>query len=291
MYRVLGADGKEYGPVTSEVLRQWISQGRANAQTSVKAEGDAEWQFLASVPEFAADFTATPGMAAPSAVPGAPPKTSGMAITSLVLGVLGLFTCGVTSLVGLILGIMALLKVNRSGGRLSGSGLAIAGICVSALFLLMVPVYAAMLLPALAKAKAKAQSIACANNVKQLALGVRMYATDNGDKCPSANTWCDGILKYVGTDKVFKCPGTSVTSRSHYAFNQKLDSLPASKITNPARTVMIFESDSGWNAGGGQELMVRRPRHAQRWIVGFADGHVEQLTQSQLSRLIWDPSP
>src|ERR1035441_8012944 len=52
MYRVLGADGKEYGPVNGEVLRQWITEGRANAQTRVKAEGAGDWQTLASVPEF-----------------------------------------------------------------------------------------------------------------------------------------------------------------------------------------------------------------------------------------------
>ena len=149
MYRVLGADGKEYGPVNGEMLRQWITQGRANAQTKVKAEGDAEWQTLASVPEFQNTFAVAPG--APPALPATPTetKTSGMAITSLVLGILGIFTCGVTSLVGLILGIIALVKINRSGGRLSGNGLAISGICVSAIFVLMVPICAAMLLPAL----------------------------------------------------------------------------------------------------------------------------------------------
>ena len=56
MYLVLGADGKEYGPVDGEMLSQWITQGRANAQTSVKPEGSAGWQTLASVPEFQAAF-------------------------------------------------------------------------------------------------------------------------------------------------------------------------------------------------------------------------------------------
>ncbi|MEI6392910.1 MAG: DUF4190 domain-containing protein [Verrucomicrobiota bacterium] len=151
MYRVLGADGKEYGPVSAEVLRQWIVQGRANAQTQVKPEGVADWQTLASVPEFEPDFAVAPGAtpSLPLSATAAETKTSGMAITSLVLGILGLFTCGVTSLVGLILGIIALVKINRSGGRLSGNGLAISGICVSAIFVLMVPICAAMLLPAL----------------------------------------------------------------------------------------------------------------------------------------------
>jgi prepilin-type processing-associated H-X9-DG protein len=285
MYRILGADGKEYGPVTAEVLRQWIAQSRANSQTKVKAEGSAEWQALASVPEFEADFAVAAGAVPAIAKPVSPAevKTSGMAITSLVLGILGLLTCGV------ILGIIALVKINRSGGRLSGNGLAIAGICVSALFVLMVPIYAAMLLPALARAKAKAQSINCVNNVKQLSLGVMMYATDHGDVFPLTNRWCDAIGPYVGSGKPFVCPAGTAGSRSHYAFNQKLGGLSTSKIANPAQTVMIFEADGGWNASGGRELMVRHPRHVTLVVVGFADGHVEQLSKSRLGQLVWDP--
>jgi prepilin-type N-terminal cleavage/methylation domain-containing protein/prepilin-type processing-associated H-X9-DG protein len=49
----------------------------------------------------------------------------------------------------------------------------------------IIAILAAMLLPALAKAKAKAQQIKCVNNQKQLALGLIMYVGDNGDVMPS----------------------------------------------------------------------------------------------------------
>ena len=52
---------------------------------------------------------------------------------------------------------------------------------------------------------------------------------------------------------------------------------------------MIFESDGGWNLSGGRELALKHPRHAQRLIVGFADGHVEVVTTSRLSQFVWDP--
>ena len=45
-------------------------------------------------------------------------------------------------------------------------------------------ILAGMLLPALAKAKSKAQSIACVNNLKQIGLAARIYATDNKDAFP-----------------------------------------------------------------------------------------------------------
>src|ERR1051326_6342673 len=64
MYRIIGADGNQYGPISAEQLRQWIAEGRANAQTKVLAEGTTECKSLAELPEF---FGATPP---PS--PGAP---------------------------------------------------------------------------------------------------------------------------------------------------------------------------------------------------------------------------
>jgi len=56
MYKIVGADGKEYGPVSADVLRLWISQGRANGQTRVLPEGAQEWKMLSELPEFAADL-------------------------------------------------------------------------------------------------------------------------------------------------------------------------------------------------------------------------------------------
>jgi uncharacterized membrane protein len=67
-YKIIGGDQKEYGPVTSEQLRQWVAEGRANAQSSVQAEGAAEWKHLGDFPEFADLF---------QAVPATPPPTAG----------------------------------------------------------------------------------------------------------------------------------------------------------------------------------------------------------------------
>ena len=288
MYHILGADGKEYGPVTGEVLRQWIAQGRANAQTKVKPEGGADWQPLASVPEFGPDFAHVPGAAPAPPLPAAPveAKTSGLAITSLVLGILGLVSCGVTSLVGLILGIIALAKIKASGGRLSGNGLAIAGICVSGVFLLMIPIQAALLLPALARAKGKAQRISCVNNMKQMALGVRTYSVDHNGQFPPAATWCDAIQTYVGSPKVFCCPADP-DRRCAYAFNAKLDGKKDNEID--PQTVMLFESEAGWNGAGGAEKLAPLNRHSGIVNVALADGAVMSITRSRLNTLRWDP--
>ena len=47
MYKIIGADQKEYGPVSGEQLRQWIAEGRVSGQTMVQSEGDPNWRPLA----------------------------------------------------------------------------------------------------------------------------------------------------------------------------------------------------------------------------------------------------
>jgi hypothetical protein len=69
MYRIMGVDGKEYGPVSAEVLLQWIGQGRANARTRARVEESSEWRELSSFPEFAIALGASP-------VPPVPPFQS-----------------------------------------------------------------------------------------------------------------------------------------------------------------------------------------------------------------------
>jgi hypothetical protein len=54
MYKIIGIDKKEYGPVEPGLLRQWIAQGRVNAQSLARAEGETEWKPLQTLPEFAA---------------------------------------------------------------------------------------------------------------------------------------------------------------------------------------------------------------------------------------------
>ena len=71
MYKIIGGDGKEYGPVTVDQLRQWVAEGRANSQSQVRPDGVADWQTLGSLPELAALFNAPPALISPPVGAGA----------------------------------------------------------------------------------------------------------------------------------------------------------------------------------------------------------------------------
>ncbi|MBQ6472743.1 MAG: DUF1559 domain-containing protein [Victivallales bacterium] len=69
----------------------------------------------------------------------------------------------------------------------------------------IIAILAAMLLPALAKARDKARAISCVNNVKQIVLGSVMYMDDGQDYFPAAGdlvkghtTWMNRIAPYLG---------------------------------------------------------------------------------------------
>jgi hypothetical protein len=56
MYKVLGSDGTEYGPISADKINQWIREKRVNQKTPVMPDGTDEWIFLGKLPEFAEGF-------------------------------------------------------------------------------------------------------------------------------------------------------------------------------------------------------------------------------------------
>jgi len=141
MYRIIGADGRPYGPVSGGQLRQWIAEGRANAQTQCLAEGAPAWLPLGAVPEFAACFAATiPPTIGPLPSPVGAARASGFATAGMICGILSLGCCccyGLPfNLLGLVFSIIGLAQASRHPGIYS-NGQALAGLILSLLSLLL----------------------------------------------------------------------------------------------------------------------------------------------------------
>jgi hypothetical protein len=107
-------------------------------------------------------------------------QKSGLAIASLVLGVIG---CFFTSPIGLILGIVAMVKARRHPHQYGGKGLAIAGIVLNGLGLLFLPVIAAIAIPNLLAARRAANEGSAVKIVHTLASAEQVYMGSMNGKC------------------------------------------------------------------------------------------------------------
>ncbi|MEP6664562.1 MAG: prepilin-type N-terminal cleavage/methylation domain-containing protein [Verrucomicrobiota bacterium] len=171
----------------------------------------------------------------------------------------------------------------------------------------IIAILAALLLPALSKAKERALTVQCVSNLKQLGTAMTMYADDNNTFLPMANgdvawnstapvPWLRGLHDYYQTTNVLRCPGYSrVYEKSPYsyflgaraAFIEANDRAPVvlKKVRLPSAYILSgdvnydFPSTDADPDNYSQDTLFANTRmaHNQRVNVLFADFHVKLL--------------
>ncbi|MBI5386876.1 MAG: prepilin-type N-terminal cleavage/methylation domain-containing protein [Verrucomicrobia bacterium] len=131
----------------------------------------------------------------------------------------------------------------------------------------IIAILAAMLLPALARAKEAGKRIACVNNLRQFGLSLQMYADDQEGLFPARllpNTWATKLLPYYHDVKLLRCPSDGPSPRTAYNGTQyPADAAPRSYIINGfndyfQETLTNFSMSAITGLSGG-ETLIRQP--------------------------------
>ena len=141
---------------------------------------------------------------------------------------------------------------------------------------LIAPAFATgALLPALGQARQNAQQVRAASNMRQLLLALTMHANDNNDRLPAS---LEVLVErdFVQSQQLVSAYGPSWDGGSDFAYRSDLAGKPFAGIRNSATAVLIVDR-AALLAG------------VARINVGFADGHVEALTQWELARKLQEP--
>jgi len=267
LFKIRGADQNEYGPVTADVVIQWIAANRLARHSLAQIEGSTEWKPLSEFPEFQGVLSAQSAPPPPMLGGSYPSGGSqqGMAIASLVLGIGGITCLSLfAGIPAIILGHMAHSRARKMPAVYGGAGMALAGLILGYLSVVLLPVSAALLLPALAKAKERAQTITCVNQMKAVGFQIQQYASEHNEAYPPNLL----VLSNKLTDpKGLICPSDSARRRRN-TWND---------VAISGSSYLYYSMPRDVTATNQQEIL-RCPIHGN---VAHSDGSVTQGSRSR----------
>lgn len=224
-----------------------------------------------------AGYQAPPGY---GAYTGAPPKASGIAITSLVLGIASFLVPLLLSIPAIICGAIGMSKAKDP--RVGGRGMAIAGLVLGICSIFFGSCISIML-PALNRAREQANRVKCSSNMRQIGLAIMMYS--NQEKNGAFPDSLDKVVTdgFVNSGNVFVCPSSSDTgsattpqqiitdlhSSGHLSYVYVGSGLDNKADNN---TVVLYEPPGDHRNEGGNFL--------------FGDGHVEFVPRPKAQQMI-----
>lgn len=180
----------------------------------------------------------------------------------------------------------------------------------------IIAILAGMLLPALARAKAKARAVHCLSNMRQIGLSCVLYADDFSGYLPRSQhnraSWVGTLQPYLSGTNLHRCPVDLNRQRLFsFAINDFLTPHPygaaamnfsrLSNIPSPIETVFMGETHDAFTGsdhfhfadaeGGGYTIasfasQVAVTRHTPSANYLFADGHVEGLAWPKVQTLL-----
>ncbi len=212
----ISRDGEQFGPYPLEQVNEYLAAGNLLPTDQAWYEGAPGWMPLPAVE----------GVNAPVFAPAAS-RMEGMAVGALVLGVLGLLTGGATKwvglvlliitcafgVVGLVLGVIGLVRIKNGNGDRHGKGLAIAGAVLSPLAVVLAVMMnsssgaisntdsanknggankggasgkgsGTSAASGLSERPTKVERVKCVNNVAQIGKSLLGFAYDNEERYP-----------------------------------------------------------------------------------------------------------
>ncbi len=228
-------------------------------------------------------------------------RTSKLAVVALVLGVLSIFlSAGVAAI---ILGVIALGRIRRSAGQLTGGGLAVAGIVLG----LAIPLGWTWV----EMHRGLATRMVCGSHLGGIGKAMQAYTEAHDGKFPTPAQWCDILVKSEGVKPAsFQCtPYRQLVTMNKYPLERyfyarwkmaqslkpgacdfTLNPLATEKGTaGDPNTVLIFESGPGWNQVAGPEALTANHHEGDGANVLFLDGHSVFVHTQEFAKLRWKP--
>lgn len=173
-------NGQQTGPFSHQEIQAGVASGLYQTTDLVWYEGASGWMPLSQLPHI---LSSTPPLPT-----GVVPQTSGLAITSMVLGISSLM-CIVTGIPAIICGHIARGNIKRSYGQQTGAGFALAGIITGYLGTLIIGVamLAGLTAPMVIRQRKKADQTEAVSNARSMGFALLEFQNDYGG-FPDAST-------------------------------------------------------------------------------------------------------